>query len=127
MLVGEVQVVEAHRERPLGEWLATRGLGGRGHQPAEPDHGPEARLEVGQVPRQHVDLADEHRGDQEQGHQRRGRQPVVDHQDDADQGGRGEDTVQQHPGAPTDAGLDLDDVGEPAMDLAGQLGERRRT
>ena len=72
--VGEVQVAELHVERarraasspPTGSRLGAE-------QPAQPEHRAEAGLQVGQVPGQLVDLADEHRGDQEQRHQRGGR------------------------------------------------------
>ena len=71
LVVGEVQVAELHVERPVGQLVAADRLALGAQQPAQPEHGPEARLQVRQVPRELVDLADEHRRDQEQGHQRR--------------------------------------------------------
>ena len=64
--VGEVEVAELDVERPVGHRAAAGRLGGRGEHAAQAQHRAEALLEVGQVAGEHVDAADEHRGDQEQ-------------------------------------------------------------
>ena len=60
-----------------------------------------------------VDLADEHRGDQEQRDQRRGVEAVVDDQRDADQGGAGQHGVQQRARCAGRSGLEPEDDREP--------------
>ena len=57
---------------------------------------------------EHVDLADEHRGDQEQRDQPRGGQVAVQDEGDADQTGAGEHAVQQRAAAAGDADLDCE-------------------
>ena len=81
-VVGEVQVAELHVERPGGQRQPAGRLGRGGQHAAQPQHRAEALLEVGQVPGQHVDLADELGGDQEQRDQRGGRQVAAGDQGD---------------------------------------------
>ncbi len=49
-------------------------------------------------------------------------EPVVDDEDDTDQGRGREDAVEQHAGAATDAGLDPHHGREPLVHLTGELG-----
>ena len=120
LLVGEVQVAEVHVERAVGQLVAADGLALGAEHAAQPEHGTEARLQVGQVPRQLVDLADEHRGDEEERHQGGGVEAVVDDQRDPHQRGGGEHGVEQRAGAAPDPALEAENDREPGVDGGGE-------
>ena len=120
--VGEVEVAELDLQRAVGQLVATDRLALGAEQVAQPDHGAEAGLQVGQVAGELVDLADEHRRDQEERDQRGRVEVVADDEHDADEGGGGEHAVQQRAGAARDPGLERDDVGEAVVHAGGELG-----
>ena len=126
-LVGEVQVAELHVERPVGQRQAAGRLGARGQHAAQPQHRAEALLQVGQVPGEHVDLADELGGHQEQRDQRGGRQVAAGDQGDAQDPGAGQHAGEQGAAAPGDAGLHGSTASSAACTAAATRALRRRT
>ena len=108
---------------PSGSVAPPTGSGSAAEQPAQPEHRAEAGLQVGQVAGQLVDLADEHRGDQEQRDQRRGVEAVVDDQRDADQrGGRRARACSSVPVRRPIRASSAEHDREPAVHLGGELG-----
>ena len=120
--VGEVQVPQLEGRDAVRQRPTALGLGFAVQQPAQPDQGADAGLQVRHVPGDLVDLADERRGDQEQGDQRRCGLGALDDQQDAHDGHPRQHPVQQQPGPTADPALQRDDLVEPGVHRRRQLG-----
>jgi hypothetical protein len=116
-----VQPGDGHVEQAVRHLQAAGRLGLGREQAAHPGQRAQAGLQVGQVAADLVQVADEHRGDQEQRHQLGRPHPPVDHQGDPRDGRDGEQRVQQQPGPPRDAAGDVGGGGDPRVHLCGQL------
>ena len=120
--VAELEVAELHVERAVGQWQTAGRLRRGGQHGAQPQDRAEALLQVGQVTRQHVDAADEHRRDEEEGDEPGGRQVTGEHEGGADDRDGGQRAVQQPAAAPGDPGLDLEDPSSAAWTRAAMPG-----
>ncbi len=107
--VGEVETAQLQVERPLGQRPPALRLGRHGEHLPQPDDGAEAGLQVRQVVGDHRDLADEGRGDQEEGHQLGDREAPAERERHAGDRNPGQQSVEQEAGAAHQAALDLDD------------------
>ena len=120
--VAELEVAELHLELPVAQGQPADRLRRGGEHGPQPQDRAEALLQVGEVTRQHVDAADEHRRDEEEGDQPGGRQVAGEHEGGADDRDGGQRAVEQPAAAPGDPGLDPEHLVERRVDPRGHPG-----
>ena len=113
--VGEVQVPELDPDVPGRNRPTALGLRWRLEQLPQARDGPDAGLQLGQVAGHLVDLPDERARDEEQGDQAGHRQVVADDQCHPCDARAREQRVEQEAGAPGGAGLQRQQLVEPAV------------
>ena len=118
--VGEVEVAQLQVERPLGKRTPALRLGRDSEHLPQPDDSAEAGLQVRQVVGHHRDLADERRGDQEEGHQLGDREVAAGGERHPGDRNARQQSMEQDAGAPDQAALDVDDRLELRVYVGGE-------
>ncbi len=121
--VGEVEVADAQVERAGRDVLSPDGLGLDGEELAQAQDRTEAGLDVGQLVGEVVDLADEDRGDEEQGHQPVDRQRALSGEQHARHGHGEQQAVQDEADLRSDPALDPHHGAEALVDQRRELCE----